>query len=217
MNAFYNDVNEWLSVGGDLDLAKDLTQQDYQTTIAQLREHGVTYVLDLRSEWNDADTWQAEGLPAANHCYAPITDSWNHSPAESWYEAVESFVLKFWMESVEGDRLLTQCHMGINRAPSAAMLALLTVDPLLDPFDAFLTIRAARPVAGLVYAESVGVRHLLNAAGLSDFTEDDDLPAEVVEFSRSIGEHWTPDRRQAVNRGIGQYRSAEGGTLLVRA
>ena len=216
MTAYYNDVNEWLSVGGDIDLARDLTRQDYQTTIAQLREHGVTHVIDLRSEWSDESEWVAGGLDPANYSYIPIVDSQNHSPSEAWFTAVEAAVCRFWLESSEGDRLLTFCHMGINRSPSAAMLALLTVDPLLDPFEAFLKIREARPAAGLVYAEAVGIWHLLNAEGVEELTPDDDLPESVVVFSAAMKDYWTPEMIRSVNRGIAYYRSQEGSTTIVK-
>lgn len=219
MNSYYDTVNDWLLVGGDLDLARDLTGQDYATTIAQYRDRGVTHVLDVRSEWEDRAEWMAEGLADENYCHVPIIDRWGHVPAEGWFEAVEAFVHRFWMVSVEGDLLLTNCHMGINRAPSTAMLALLTVDPLMHPLDAFLRIRKARPAAGLVYAEAVGVRHLLNVEGVTaeDLTEAGELPASVVLFSDAIDNYWTPELRQSIRQGIAYYRDAEGGTLVVDA
>lgn len=217
MESFYNDVNEWLSVGGDLDLARDVTGQDYQITAQQLLDHGVTHVVDLRSEWSDAEEWALAGLPVDNYAHIPIVDSWRHIPDEDWFEAVEAFVHKFWLNSDEGHRLYVHCHMGINRAPSAAMLALLTVDPTLSPMDAFLHVRRARPVAGLVYAEAVGIRHLLNAEGVTadDLTKAGQLPTSVIAFSAEMDAYWTPDMRQAVSRGIAYYRDAEGGTKMV--
>ncbi len=215
MHSFYDDVNDWLSVGGDIDLAKDLTGLPYAETIAQLRSHGVTHVLDVRSEWNDRLDWAKAGLPNENYCHAPIIDSHRHTPAEEWYRTVVDFVERFWLESAEGDRLLVHCHMGINRGPSAAMLALLTVNPEMHPFDAFLQIRETRPAAGLVYAEAVGIWHLFETLGIDEFTEDDELPAPVLEFSTLLDDYWTPEMIQAVNRGIAYYRDAEGGTVEV--
>lgn len=214
MSTFFNDVNEWLSVGGDLDLARDVTGNGYPTTIAALRAHGVTHVLDLRSEWSDGPEWIRAGLPAENFQHSPITDSWNHVPSEDWFSEVEDFVEKFWLNSAEGDRLYLNCHMGVNRAPSAAMLALLTVDPLMTPMDAFMTIRRARPIAGLVYAEAVGVRHLLNVEGVT-LTMDDELPASVRLFSLALANYWTPELRQTIRQGIAYYRDQEGGTKVV--
>ena len=219
MNSFYNDVNDWLSVGGDLDLAKDVTGHDYVTTISQLRAHGVTHVIDLRIEWEDKAEWVAGGLPAANYLHLPIDDRWGYVPPEDWYAGIFDFVQQFWLDSAEGDRLYVHCHMGINRAPSAAMLALLAVDPLMHPMDAFMRIRKARSVAGLVYAEAVGIWHLLNVENVTadDLAEAGELPASVTLFSAAIDAYWTPDLRREVNQGIAYYRSAEGGTLTVNA
>jgi protein-tyrosine phosphatase len=200
VNEFYNDVNDWLSVGGDLDLAADVTGQTYAETIRQLTAHGVTHVLDLRVEWSNASTWEQMGLPAENYCYAPITDSWRYKPEAEWYAAIEEFIGEFWMNSAEGDRLYVHCHMGINRAPSAAMLALMLVEAM-HPWEAFLAIREARPVAGLVYAEAVGSR----------FFEND--PEGLRDFQRLVNDYWTPELNASVRRGIAFYRSKEGGTI----
>lgn len=216
MHTFFNDVNDWLSVGGDLDLARDVTGQDFMTTIAALQAHGVTHVLDLRSEWSDKPEWVRAGLADENYAHVPIIDHWGHIPDEDWFAGVESFVEKFWLNSAEGDRLYVHCHMGINRSPSAAMLALLTVDPLLTPMDAFMQVRAARPVAGMVYAEAVGIRHLLNVEGVTaDDLATGEMPISVVVFSAEMRNYWTPELRQACNRGIAFYRSQEGGTKVV--
>lgn len=215
MAYFFDDVTDWLSVGGDLDLARDLTGQSHVATVESLREHGITHVLDVRAEWHDRPTWVAAGLDADNYCYAPIVDSHRHRPSDEWYETVVDFVEGFWLDSSEGDRLYVHCHMGINRAPSAAMLSLLTVDPTMDPFAAFMAIRNARPAAGLIYAESVGIWHLLRSEGV-ELREGDYLPLSVVEFSTAMNDYWTPERIREVNRGIAYYRSAEGGTLVVK-
>lgn len=219
MNSYYNDVNDWLTVGGDLNLARDLTRQDFSITIKELQASGVTHVLDVRSEWNDRAEWVAEGLADENYAHVPIIDQWGHVPEEDWFAAVEAFVHRFWMDSAEGDRLYVHCHMGINRAPSTAMLALLTVDPLMHPLDAFLRIRKARPAAGLVYGEAVGIRHLLNVERITaeDLTETGELPASVRLFSTALGNYWTPELRQSIRQGIAYYRDAEGGTLVVDA
>lgn len=216
MHSFYDDVNDWLSVGGDLDLARDLTGQDYHTTAAELIGRGVTHVLDVRSEWHDRRLWGECGLEPMNYCHAPIVDRWSHVPSEDWFSTVEDFVERFWLESAEGDRLYVHCHMGINRAPSAAMLALLTVDPALHPLDAFMHIRKARPVAGLVYAEPVGVRHLLNVESVTadDLTAAGELPASVRLFSAALDNYWTPELSESVRRGIAFYRGAEGATIV---
>lgn len=217
MQHYFNDVNDWLSVGGDLSLAQDVTGKDYATTMAELFAHGVTHVLDLRllrEEPQSDRIWAFAGLPAENYARIPIDDRWGLVPEEEWFEAVEAFIHKFWMDSTEGERLYVHCHMGINRAPSAAMLALLTVDPEMEPFEAFLQIREARSVAGLVYGEAVGIRHLLKAEGV-EMTHDMTLPPSVVRFSDAIRTYWTPELSERVRHGIAWYRGKEGQTIEV--
>jgi protein-tyrosine phosphatase len=179
MFTFYNEVNDWLLVGGDLDLAADVAGLSPTEAVAELQSNGVTHVLDCRSEWSDQEAW---GLPEGHYCHAPIIDLRGHTPPEEWYIAVENFVLRFWYEGFYGDRLYVHCQMGVNRGPSAAMLALLTVEDDLDPWAAFHMIRQARPVAGLVYAEFVGMRHLSQRG---DCFED---------FAQQMADYWTPER-----------------------
>lgn len=199
---FCNDVTEWLLTGGDLSLAQDLTGKQAAYTVADLVARGVTHVLDVRSEWSDVKVW-ADLAPDVKYCHAPITDSHSHFVGEHWYRKVEEFTEGFWLDSHEGDVLYVHCHMGINRGPSAAMVAMLALDETLDPYDAFLILREARPVAGLIYAEQVGRRHLKN------------LGKPVAEFNAQMKSYWTSDRIKEVNRGIAYYRSAEGGTIKV--
>lgn len=199
---YCNDVTSWLTTGGDLSLAADLTGNNPEVTIAELIGRGVTHVLDVRSEWTDADLW-GQVAPGVRYCHAPIIDDHSHFCGESWYKAVEGFVSDFLANAKPGDRLYSHCHMGVNRGTSAAMLALLVENPDLDPYVAFRIVREARPVAGLVYAEQVGMRHLKNRG------------RPVVEFKKAMRDYWTADRRTSVNRGIAYYRTQEGGTLKV--
>lgn len=203
VETLYNDVNDWLSVGGDLDLAHYLTDQTYDETIGQLTEHGVTHVIDARIEWCDELTWIENGLPSENHCYAPIVDWWKHSPDEGWFRTVEDFVAKFWANSYEGDRLYVHCHMGINRGPSAAMIALLTIEPAMHPYEAFLMVRDARPAAGLVYADVIGARHIAMS---------DRALGEIPAYSRLIRDYWAPETIREETGGVAYYRDADGET-----
>lgn len=220
VSSFFDTVTDWLVVGGDLDLAECLTDQPPEVTIEQLMGIGVTHVLDLRSEWEDVDLWIENGLSPRNYCYAPIVDDWTHCPDEAWFCAVQNFVLQFWFESSPGDRLYVHCHMGVNRAPSAAMLALLTVEPQMKPWDAFLTIRQARPAAGLVYANAVGARHIVMQADdwageFQILCEGTETHRAVTEYLNTLQTYWSYERVRDVNRGVAYYRSNEGGTVAV--
>ena len=179
---YCDDVNDWLTVGADLTVASILTGHSNAETIGRMRERGVTHVLDLRDDRHDRDVWLRNGLGTANYCHAPIIDFRGHTPPESWYRRVERFVERFWENSYDGDRLYVHCQMGINRGPSASMLALLTVYDDLDPWTAFMMLREARPVAGVVYAEQIGLRHL---------SED---PTAMAQWVSQLDDYWTPEQ-----------------------
>jgi hypothetical protein len=212
LSAYYNDVNDWLTIGGDLHIAADQTGQTYAEIITELRDRGVTQVIDLREEWNDRAAWVQMGFPTADYRYAPIVDVRGYTPEEDWFRTVEEAFSRFWHNSYEGDRMYVHCHMGINRAPSVGMLALLTVNPEMHPFEAFLQIREARPIAGVRYAEAVGIRHLLNVEGVTDVSKG--MPASVTAWREMLDHYWTPERREEHGDGIAYYRSIEG-TLVI--
>lgn len=195
VTSYFDDVNDWLTVGGDLDLAYSLTGQEDDESIWLLREHNVTHVVDLRAEWCDAEAWVEAGLHPENHCYAPIVDWWRHAPDEDWFRTIEDFVAKFWANSYDGDRLFVHCQMGINRGPSAAMIALLTIEPGMHPYEAFLMVRAARPASGLVYADVVGARHIAMSEGLG----------EVVDYAKMITDYWSPETVRHPTAGLAAY------------
>jgi len=210
----YDDVTHWLSVGGDVDLAEGLTGLEPERTVRHLQDHGVTHVLDLRVEWDDADLWLEHGFPAENYCYAPIVDDRDHVPEDEWFARVENFVRHFWETSKPGERLFVHCHAGINRGPSAAMLALLYTYPTMTPWEAFMMIRDARPCAGVVYAKYVGIRHILLAAGGWDGDKDSETYRMIVEFTEALQSYWTPERIEGARDGS-FYRGAKGETLVV--
>lgn len=211
---YCNDVNDWLTVGGDLDLAEDVTGKTYAEIIDDLVGHGVTHVLDLRSEWEDERAWLF-CAPDVVYRHSPVIDKWGHIPDERWFATIENFVRHFQSNRAEGDRLYMHCHMGINRAPSAAMLALLTTGEVDDPWDAFMAIRRARDVAGLVYATPVGIRHIVMSAGEAGQVLSEDTTAQITEWVQRVKDYWTPERLHARRQGIAWYRSHEGGTLVV--
>lgn len=202
VDSYYNHVNSWLTVGGDLDLAYKVTGKDEDEVVAELIGQGVTHVLDLRLGFEGPTNlpWVYGGLLPENWCHVPIDDDRSHTPNEEWFTDIEDFARRFWNESEEGDLLYVGCHMGINRGPTAAMVALLTVGDegeIPTPFAAFLKVRAARKMAGLVYAQAAGMRHMRNAGATS---------RELAGFANALNEYWTPERRREVHYGISYYR-----------
>lgn len=135
-------VTDRLLVGGDLD-------PDAATALAQARELGdvgVTHVLDARIEWRDPETWGR--VPAVEYRWDGIDDRGQRVP-RAWFERTATWALAALEQP--GTVVLTHCHMGINRGPSAGFAVLLGLG--WDPLDAMDAIRTARPVAFVAYAE----------------------------------------------------------------
>jgi len=110
---------------------------------------GITHIIDVRDEWSDellVQRWE----PAIRYLHHPIADDGRKIP-KAWFDTLVE-----WAHDALTDpnaRLLVHCHMGVNRAPSAALAILLEAGMGLRP--ALEAIRTARPVAAIDYAGSV--------------------------------------------------------------
>ncbi|GAB3089171.1 protein-tyrosine phosphatase family protein [Nocardioides zeae] len=142
-------VTDFLLVGGDLatDEVRALAQAD------ELTAAGVTHVLDARAEAADGDVWEA--FPGVTYHWDGIEDA-GQPVGRAWFDAVATFART--ALAAPGARLLTHCHLGVNRGPSAAYAVLL--DRGWDPVDALDAIRGARPVAAVAYADDALDWHL---------------------------------------------------------
>lgn len=141
-------VTSFLVVGGDLAYDNDVAA----TQAIELVEKRVTHVLDVRVEADDADLWSY--VPEISYLHAGIDDAGQRVPA-SWFEEIVSWALNA-LEDPDAV-LLTHCHMGINRGPSAGYAVLLGLR--WDPVEAIAAIRAARPIANVWYAEDALAWH----------------------------------------------------------
>ena len=137
-------VTDFLAVGGDLDLYDDdlAARQAFYLLSA-----GVTHVLDVRLECDDAVLWSL--FPEVTYSWDGIDDAGQEVPDE-WFERIVGWALAALARP--GSRLLTHCHMGINRGPSAGYAVLLGLGS--DPVAAIDAIRSARPDANVWYAEN---------------------------------------------------------------
>lgn len=141
-------VTPFLAVGGDLDY-------DNETAAAQaidLVAAGVTHVVDVRFEADDHELWSH--VPEVSYLWAGIDDVGQQVPA-AWFEEVVTWALDALQDP--DALILTHCHMGINRGPSAGFAVLLGLG--WDPVDAIDVIRRARPIANVWYAEDALVWH----------------------------------------------------------
>jgi protein-tyrosine phosphatase len=138
-----NFVTERLAVGGDCsvdDVALATTQA------IDLVAAGITHVLDVRLELDDAELWSL--VPEVTYRWAGIDDVGQRIPAE-WFDDVVGWCLDALRDP--DAKVLTHCHMGINRGPSAGYAVLLGLG--YDPVEAIALIRASRPIANVWYAE----------------------------------------------------------------
>lgn len=176
-------VTDFLAVGGDL--AYDLDEAADQAF--ELIDAGVTHVLDVRQECDDAEFWSY--LPEVAYRWDGIDDAGQHVPGE-WFEAIADWALE---AIASGGVVLTHCHMGINRGPSAGYAILLALG--WDPVDALAAIRAARPIANVWYAEdALGWHFARTSVADADRQETlrrvrqwrDQNPLDVVRIIRKI-------------------------------
>lgn len=135
-------VTERLAVGGDLPFDNAVAA----IHVVDLLRAGVTHVLDVRLEINDSQLWSY--VPQVTYLWDGIDDRGQRIPAE-WFDGVVDWCL----EALEDPaaKVLTHCHMGINRGPSAGYAVLLGLG--WDPVEAIDAIRRVRPIANVWYAE----------------------------------------------------------------
>jgi dual specificity phosphatase 3 len=176
-------VTEFLAVGGDL-------AESPRTARLQMRELvdvGITHVLDVRQECDDAALWAEHDC--VDYRWEGIDDAGQTVPGH-WFETITDWAV----QAIEnGGAVLTHCHMGINRGPSAGYAVLLRLG--WDPVDALDAIRRARPIAAIAYAEDALRWHLdrvdASAQQRTAITARvvqwrADRPLDVVRIIRSI-------------------------------
>ena len=126
-------VTPQLLIGGDLSF-------DQSTAAGQLEElvdAGVTHIVDVRVEANDAPL-VAELAPEVDYLHHGIDDAGQRVAAR-----LLRHHRRLRREAIDaGGVVLTHCHMGINRGPSLGFAILLHQG--WDPVDALTAIRAAR-------------------------------------------------------------------------
>ena len=176
-------VTDFLAVGGDL-------AYDPETAAAQaidLVTHGVTHVLDVRHEADDEAFWQL--IPEVTYRWDGIDDAGQRLPLE-WFDRIVGWATA----AIAADGVvLTHCHMGINRGPSAGYAVLLGLG--WDPVEALAAIRSARPIAHIWYAEDALAWHFDRTAASAPERRDtlarvsrwrDQNPLDVVRIIRGI-------------------------------
>ena len=151
------------------------------------RSVAVTHVLDVRQE---AQEDCGAIAPDVTYRWAGIDDAGQRVP-DAWFEDIVGWALDALAQP--GSRLLTHCHMGINRGPSAGYAVLLGLG--WDPVEAIDAIRRARPVANVWYAEdALGWHHRRTGASADRRREERAAlaawrsanPLDVVRIIREV-------------------------------
>jgi dual specificity phosphatase 3 len=144
-------VTDRLAVGGDLSPNFHVAKRQ----LAELVDAGITHVADLRSEWSD-EVLVRGWAPQIHYLQHRVEDAGQLIDPD-WFETLTEWA----REAFDADpaaKVLVHCHMGVNRAPSAALAILM--DQGYGLREALDLIRDARPVAVIDYAGSVLSWHL---------------------------------------------------------
>ena len=143
-------ITDFLYVGGSLRSG----DADPGTVLTELRSHGVTHILDCRTETTD-EALVAKLAPQIRYHQAGTEDE-AAGTAEGWFESGVGFARE--ALSTPGHVILTHCALGQSRGPSMAYAVLL--DQGYDPGEALLLITENRPQALANYAEHALAWHL---------------------------------------------------------
>ena len=163
-------ITPWLALSGDLDT---IVTSNAERQLTEWIDNGVTHIVDLRGEWND-DEFVAERAPDLSYHWLGTHDEGGHQTDE-WFDAgleVHRSVIS------SGGRAMVHCHMGINRGPSMGFRWLL--ESGVDPVEALDLIREARPIAGIIYAESA----------LDHFHRSNGIDAAIARAQRDAVNDW---------------------------
>lgn len=179
-------VTSFLAVGGDLPEDDD---EAVRHAAELIDVGGITHVLDVRHEAEET-LW--DFAPEVTYRWCGIDDAGQRVP-DAWFEDIVDWTLDALAQP--GTRLLTHCHMGINRGPSAGYAVLLGLG--WDPVEALAGIRRARPIAHVWYAEDAlrwhhrrtgasAARRRAERAAVSAWREAH--PLDVVRIIRDLRE-----------------------------
>ncbi|MFZ1411298.1 MAG: dual specificity protein phosphatase, partial [Micropruina sp.] len=139
-----------VAFGGDLSPLFGVAKRQLQ----EMADAGITHIADLRQEWSDeplVGVWQ----PRMRYLHHPVRDAGQVIPGH-WFTELNNWVSRALEDPAA--KVLVHCHMGVNRAPSAAFALLLAQGWTVK--EALTALRAARPVAVIDYASDALAWHL---------------------------------------------------------
>ena len=181
-------VHDALIVTGDLAPDPDTARRQLAEWVAV----GVTDIVDVRDEWSD-EPFVAEHAPEISYHWFGTDDN-GGSRRAAWFDGVLAAVGDTALDPTAV--VLVHCHMGVNRGPSMALRLLLHQG--WDAVDALTAIRAARPIANLLYAVDAVEHHHLTTGSSA---------AERVRDARRVAE-WRAEHPIDVRWVISRIRTA---------
>jgi dual specificity phosphatase 3 len=155
-----------LAICGDLPSDDDAALAQLEGWVAA----GITHIVDVREEHND-EAFVIEHAPHIDYTWLGTHDDGGSQDPE-WFALGVGAILAALADP--SARVVVHCHMGVNRAPSMAFGALLALG--YEPVPALAAIRSARPIAGILYAESA-LRWWNAATGASEWATEAQLDA----------------------------------------
>ena len=132
----YNFVTARLATGGGLNGLPG---------VQQLRNAGITHVVDTMAEFNDAQ-WLG---PSFHYLWNPTKDDGQHPKPPEWFAKTIEFTLA--ALTYQRTKVYCHCSMGQNRGPSALYSVLLALG--VAPDAAETMVRDARPSVTLAYKD----------------------------------------------------------------
>ena len=167
------EILPWLFVCGDLETNRPTAGREQ---LAAWHRLGITDIIDVRVEWND-EGFVIEYLPEMGYHWLG-TDDDGRGQSDEWFDKILEAARLIWLN--RDGKMLVHCHMGVNRAPSAA-LAIMLADGW-DVVEALDRIRAARPIAGILYAhDAIDWWHRRNGSSPEAAAFDHERAAEWFE------------------------------------
>lgn len=185
-------------VAPDLAIGGDLAYAPAKAAIqaADIVDSGVTHILDMRSEANDAELWPRFGVA---YRWLGTDDRAGHTVDAALFDAGVRVART---ARREGGKVLAHCHMGINRGPSMGYAILL--DRGLGTVEAFEAIREARPQAFIAYATDALTAHGARRIHRGDSARK--WRRELKVLRAHIDETLTPSKVGFIQRAMRQHR-----------
>lgn len=195
MRANISWVTHDLAVGGDLAYSDQIALKQAR----EILKSGITHVVDMRSEANDASLWESFGVAYKS---LGTDDRTGHVVDPAIFDAGVHFAR---LAARSSGKVLAHCHMGINRGPSMGFAILL--DRGYPPIAAFDMIRSARPEAFIAYARDALVAHAArqHRKGVNVVN----WQAEAIALERHIEETMTLSKVGYIQRIMRTNRAAD--------